>query len=909
MANEAGALGIVVSADTSSATSAMSKLAQVAEQEMGRVQRAAERTKRENDAFVASAKRQVDTYKMAGAELMAYEAKTRGLSEQMQPLVDKYRALEAAHKAQRGAAMEGAAAMEGHAAGATKASGATAGFTRELLVLGHELSQGNYKRFGGSLIVLAEYSGMATRAMSALVGPIGAVVALMALVGYEAIHGALEQDKFNKTLITTGNYAGLTADKFNTMAAAAAKASHATVGASSEALLAAAGTGRFGPEQLESITRAALLTSRATGQTADEVVKDFATMRDGVAKWALEHNKSMHFMDSTLYDHIRRLEETGKAEEAMQLVVNAWIAHNKPVIDDLGYLATAWDAVKGAISGAMHALQNWGKTETGGAKLLAQRKELAALEDNLKNPVGSMDPERVKMAQNRVNTLRDEIALQEKLNTAETFRAAEAASRGKISTEGAEATKEIRDRLEHTRATVTLTRELADWQIKFNKAAADGNAISAADQKAILDDVRRKHQDPSAKRAETEYEAYLKRLRGESAMLTEQMAQLREFGKVLDTAEFAKANAAIKDPTGVLRLLGPKQQGEIRQAAKRVDTDHDKKKYEEAIQAALRMTAAMTAEANARKFSAREEFVARELSQDSIRLLDKESAAYKNVQAAAHLKFTAMVEDPAIAKLQEVWAANARLIRDETDAIGEGALAMEKAKASAKIYSEAQKEINAFPERRSEIGSRRDAAIEEEKRLLQAKYDKGREGNIGLRVAGKAYLDDATNDAKNKTTLFVGSMKQMEDAFINFAKTGKLSFKSLFSFMAEEYLRQVIRMAIAKTTLDSSGNPLGMSAIWSGVSAFFGGFGHATGLEYVPYDNYPAMLHEGEKVLTKDAAQSGGGRGGGDNITITHGDLNVGQGVSRGEVAAALKIQQASTVELIRRRDRTGRWG
>ena len=99
---------------------------------------------------------------------------------------------------------------------------------------------------------------------------------------------------------------------------------------------------------------------------------------------------------------------------------------------------------------------------------------------------------------------------------------------------------------------------------------------------------------------------------------------------------------------------------------------------------------------------------------------------------------------------------------------------------------------------------------------------------------------------------------------------------------------------------------MGLGSIWSGITGFFG---HATGLEYVPYDNYPAMLHEGEKVLTKDAARSGGGRGGGDNITITHGDLNVGQGVSRGEVAAALKMQQASTVEMIRRRDRTGRWG
>ena len=119
-------------------------------------------------------------------------------------------------------------------------------------------------------------------------------------------------------------------------------------------------------------------------------------------------------------------------------------------------------------------------------------------------------------------------------------------------------------------------------------------------------------------------------------------------------------------------------------------------------------------------------------------------------------------------------------------------------------------------------------------------------------------------------------------------------------------LRQQIRMKLDQGIKGLG--PVGTmssGSIISSVAGFFG-FGHKNGLSYVPYDGYPAVLHEGERVLTKGEAASGGA--GGLVIDMSGHTINVGQGVSRGEVAAALKAQQASTVELIRRRDRTGRW-
>ena len=46
-------------------------------------------------------------------------------------------------------------------------------------------------------------------------------------------------------------------------------------------------------------------------------------------------------------------------------------------------------------------------------------------------------------------------------------------------------------------------------------------------------------------------------------------------------------------------------------------------------------------------------------------------------------------------------------------------------------------------------------------------------------------------------------------------------------------------------------------AFWrSGKDEMNGGFSHASGLAYVPYDNYPALLHRGETVLNSNATNN-----------------------------------------------------
>lgn len=75
-------------------------------------------------------------------------------------------------------------------------------------------------------------------------------------------------------------------------------------------------------------------------------------------------------------------------------------------------------------------------------------------------------------------------------------------------------------------------------------------------------------------------------------------------------------------------------------------------------------------------------------------------------------------------------------------------------------------------------------------------------------------------------------------------------------------------------------------------SAVYTGSGYATGIDYVPYDNFPALLHQGERVQTAVAARSEGSSGG---IQIVMYGTTIREDADVDRVAAALlqKMQLA----------------
>lgn len=125
------------------------------------------------------------------AEILAMRAANLGLSDSVKPYIDQ---IEKASEHTHGFSLESSAAK------------------RELLVLGHELSQGNYKQFGGSMLVLAERTGAFTTLLQPAVLGTGALIGVLALAAHATIGAAEELGAYGETVEKISKQTGLSTD-------------------------------------------------------------------------------------------------------------------------------------------------------------------------------------------------------------------------------------------------------------------------------------------------------------------------------------------------------------------------------------------------------------------------------------------------------------------------------------------------------------------------------------------------------------------------------------------------------------------------------------------------------------------------------------------------------------------------
>ncbi|RQY50966.1 hypothetical protein DF109_32445 [Burkholderia stagnalis] len=220
---------------------------------------------------------------------------------------------------------------------------------RELLVLGHELMMGNYKRFAGSLMVLGEQMDWMGKIMSPVGAGIGLVVVEIGALAAAAIHGAMQMSHLKDELVLTGNFAGLTAGKFIEMGNTIQQSTGSSIGSARDALAAVAASGRFTGMALQPVAEAITSIGKYSNATAEEVTKSFEKMDDGVYKWAMEYNKSYHFANMAQLEHIRALEEQGQKEKAESEVAELVRQKHEEIAAQLGRLpgilhdvANAW---------------------------------------------------------------------------------------------------------------------------------------------------------------------------------------------------------------------------------------------------------------------------------------------------------------------------------------------------------------------------------------------------------------------------------------------------------------------------------------------------------------------------------------------------------------------------------------
>jgi lambda family phage tail tape measure protein len=746
---------------------------------------------------------------------------------------------------------------------AHKVAGGHAGVTRELLVLGHEMSQGNYKKFGGSMLVLAERMDLLKYATNPAALALIAAGAAVAVTGGLMVKGSIDADAFAKSLMLTGNAAGLTLGSFNSMARGLADSTRSTIGASKEVIEELAASGRFYSGNMADAARVAVLLEQASGKTAQEVVGDMAKMADGATKWAEEHNKAWHFISAAQLAHVKQLEETGHAEEAQKEVLDAVGAHVAGAAKQVEALAGWWDRVKKGASDAIDTMKRVGEGGTLDKAIAEQQKLVGGLQ-NAVNGTAVAPFGRFYFSD---QSMRDDLAaqkafldrlMQSKKLQEDVAKAQSDSDRRQAA--GIDARSSVDGLLKRAHAQDALTEALKKYHAEVKAAADAGAPYSAGDIAAGEAQIRR------------DYKPHVD-------------AGANEYQRLMETVK--AYNAVSAQETAGTVALNEAQRWAIEQHKVLADVSKNlTQKQREAAGAAIDQAAATRATVDG-EIEARKAWIAEMKADDH--------AQREQTQGVIDFLSTA---DAQIAK-----------IHAETSEIGMSATARQQLVEQMALEAEYRKKLADGADPADALAAytqEMEALTVAQEQRTKAQNDWNSSFSNGAAKAMQTYADAAKNSAAQAEQFMTNSMKSIEDAIVNTVMTGKTNFKSL----ADSIIADLVRIQ-ARQAISGAGSYAGMfssGGYWGGGSSssgLFAGTGtYANGIDYVPYDGFPAVLHEGEKVTSRQDVRRGG-----DGTVIHMGDMHitVGAGVSMQQVNMAVAQGQAESERRTKRLVSQGR--
>lgn len=230
--------------------------------------------------------------------------------------------------------------------------------------------------------------GQAARATGSyvlgMVNPLTVAAAAAAALALAYKQGSDESTAFNASLAMTGNTAGTTTENLAGMAKQVSETG-GTVSKAAAVLAQLAASTKIQVSSFESIARAAIDFESATGQAAEETVKNFERIAKDPVSEILKLNESMNFLTSSTYEQIKALQDQGRTQEAAKLANDAYESGlnrtSKGVRDNLGYIETSWKAVTGAATAAWDAALNVGREQTLDDQLKELDDQLNAIAD------------------------------------------------------------------------------------------------------------------------------------------------------------------------------------------------------------------------------------------------------------------------------------------------------------------------------------------------------------------------------------------------------------------------------------------------------------------------------------------------------------------------------------------------
>jgi lambda family phage tail tape measure protein len=722
-------------------------------------------------------------------------------------------------------------------------------------------------------------------ALLGMVNPYTVAAAAVGVLVYAWYDAEKRQEAYTKALALSRNEAAATTLTLVALAQRTSEAMQVSSGAGEEAALAIGSNGRIAERNMQAVANAAVAMKEITGQSIEETVSLYAKLAEDPVKNAAKLNEKIDFMTVALYEQVKALQEQGRNQDAATVITRASAGETEMALARVR--ASQNPVIRGWRSIWSEATRAWGamQASTGAGPqaeqmqqlLLANQRDVATMNKGVADGMSSVW---VFQYQQRIQTR----------------------------------AKQIKD------IAADISQERKDAELKAAQAAS---LDFVAEMDGIIEKQESKVDKKRAEIGRINGEAEIARRKAVAAGLTAEVEKIEERRAAAVGAIEKKYKEKSKSGSGSAArsagLQGYKDDSVQEQATIAASTQTLRAQYAarqitaEAYYSRMRELTQAGTDADVRSLEAQISFLSRQ------NVAGKEGITVKRQLGELEARL-AKVRTEGAAKLQVLTTEEERATKTRKAAIDAYTDALEASNVALRRHLETRVAQVGMGDREYEIQQRindayddkaeklrqltlqrnadqiDDSTFEEEKAILLAKtldrVQAIRDGYVELQSAesnwllGAAsawenYRQQASNAAQQMGGVVGSVFSGLEDVWVKFTQTGKVSFSDLTRSVLADLARIQLRQALTGVggswmsgvlgALSGGLNTTGNAAVTMGTSSIndelfqrMRGFtprgftvGGYTGPGGV---NEPAgIVHKGEVVWSQaDIARAGG---------------------------------------------------
>lgn len=658
-----------------------------------------------------------------------------------------------------------------------------------------------------------------------LVNPFTVAAAAAGALALAYYKGSEQSDALRNSLILTGNFSKASEAQLISLAESADQVA-GTFGQAAGALaqLTAAGENTTGNFKL--ITTTAVEMQRVTGKAIEETVAEFIKLGKDPVAGIVELDEKYRFLTASVYAQIKALSDQGKAVAAADLAERTYAEamgqRTSKIRENLGVIERGWLNIKDATNEVLDAFASIGRksAESEQSAITRLQQELAYRTSLL--DTGYEDD----TTRSRIAEIEKEIAQKKEILDLNRKTLEEEEKRRRIQEEGRKGLEALDSSYKSALTqTQRLNKDLTDLDKAKAKAVAAGVFTAAEEAKyaAARKNIEQEIADIKTREAKKNAPKNVNRGVAEA-----ENTFARLYGQYDPAAQAARALTKEQTQLDLALSKGKITQEEYGKALAQASTN-----YAAAIKGAQGLT-------QAEQYRAQME---RQLATQRMEYAVQADAVGMGQKDATRMQERLRIEQD----------TNNRILQLQTElANAQGEKQRQDLQAQIDIEREfLQKRVAAQREGWSQID--------------QAQAD----WSNGARGAFQDYMDSARDVAGQTRNLFSNAFGNMEDAVVNFVKTGKLSFKDF----ADQVVADLIRIQVRQAAAGFLGSALGFLGGGGGAAA--AGSGTMTGFsETISRSGFAAggytgdggkfepkgVVHGGEYVVRKEVVSQPGMR-------------------------------------------------